>query len=481
VQNLRSGLRDIAEAWRAPVAELQASLNERGEALAASNQRLAALEQRFGQLPPSLSESQVSAIVAREALLPGTRFDGDVSGTATTLRLKPASVGAVALLPNAVDSGKIVDGSVSLRDLDTPSVDQRYLPREGGSLNGAFTLAPGATLDIAGTLRILGGNPAEGRVLKSKADGSVYWAAPEAGGVSHRTIAGRDTVSLVGGHAANRAENVEGAVIAGGGTAAAPNRARGDYASLGGGVDNEADLLASVGGGMANRALGQASAIAGGYSNVVSEAFATVGGGADNQARGKFSTVPGGVGNRALGTYSFAAGHNAVAAHPGAFVWNDSRTESLRSLRADQILMQGAGGVELRTIGGERAGVVLAPGGSAWQYRLHAAERKDARPADGEAILRGLANVPVQVFTSGTETDGGRHVAPDARAFNQAFGLRDEPYLLHAGDVDGVTLAALQALMQRMDRQNERIQAQDNELAILRMELQRLTRMLNER
>ena len=206
--------------------------------------------------------------------------------------------------------------------------------------------------------------------------------------------------SLIGGHAANRVDAIEGAVIGGGGgsESALQNRVteEGSYATIGGGIGNVAsDFGATIGGGDSNEAPGEHSTIGGGFTNTASEAatvgggqgntadgfsatigggtsnvasgeYATVaggefneatgdhsyvGGGRDNRATGMLATVPGGFQSWATGFVSFAAGYNARAAHDGAFVWTDTEgiPTPFSSTGPDQFLIRAAGGVGIGT------------------------------------------------------------------------------------------------------------------------------------
>ena len=89
-----------------------------------------------------------------------------------------------------------------------------------------------------------------------------------------------------------------GGVIAGG----AANVITGNYASIGGGEDNIADLYAFVGGGYNNQAIDGYSVIGGGVDNIVGSYFGFVGGGCNNFLSIRPKTGPGS--NNAPATYS---------------------------------------------------------------------------------------------------------------------------------------------------------------------------------
>lgn len=186
------------------------------------------------------------------------------------------------------------------------------------------------------------------------------------------------TPNVLAGNASNAiADGVVGAVVAGGGNGGNPNQVTANYATVGGGLDNDVRVAAStvsggrsntaegidcdwlclegpatVGGGERNSATGAYSTVAGGRSNTASGTDATVAGGRSNTAGASEATVPGGRNNNASGLRSFAAGAGANATHAGTFVWSDTTSiadDSFRSTGQNQFLIEAAGGVGIGT------------------------------------------------------------------------------------------------------------------------------------
>lgn len=174
--------------------------------------------------------------------------------------------------------------------------------------------------------------------------------------------------NLIGGYSGNSVTaGVYGATIGGGGESGSPNSVSsklatigggssntvgsfGYWAVVGGGNDNNASgMLASVGGGGSNSAGNAYATVSGGGTNVASGDHSTVGGGGSNTASGFAATIPGGEGNSASADHTFAAGHNAVASHSGAFVWADHTGGGLSSTAANQFLVRASGGVGINT------------------------------------------------------------------------------------------------------------------------------------
>jgi hypothetical protein len=173
--------------------------------------------------------------------------------------------------------------------------------------------------------------------------------------------------SIIAGHECNSiAPGVEGATIAGGGSAddgsgqPAPNRVTDNFGTIGGGLMNQAGNAdgypatreyATIAGGAFNTASGQYSFVGGGRQNSASGGYSSALGGIDNAVSGAFATVAGGRGNEAAGNFSFVAGRSAKADHNGAFVWSDSSSSDFHSTANDQFCVQARGGVDFETNG----------------------------------------------------------------------------------------------------------------------------------
>jgi hypothetical protein len=110
---------------------------------------------------------------------------------------------------------------------------------------------------------------------------------------------------------------------------------------------------ATIAGGEQNANAAQWATLGGGRNNrIETDAVgASLAGGVDNhiQSTAWYGTIPGGYGNRVAGYCSFAAGRQAIAGHPGCFVWADSAAGGFSSSSADQFLIRAAGGVGIGT------------------------------------------------------------------------------------------------------------------------------------
>jgi hypothetical protein len=109
---------------------------------------------------------------------------------------------------------------------------------------------------------------------------------------------GSQVANEISGFVGNAVDpQVAGAVVAGGGRPAFPNRVSGDFGTVGGGEGNVAGDRSVVGGGSQNLATGFRSVVGGGSFNQATVEHSTVGGGTGNTASATRTTVAGGCRN----------------------------------------------------------------------------------------------------------------------------------------------------------------------------------------
>jgi hypothetical protein len=279
----------------------------------------------------------------------------------------------------------------------------------------------------------------------------------------------------IGGGQNNVANNAHSAVAGGGW-----NTASGVSAFIGGGGGD------TFGGPWANTASGNWSAILGGWNNTASGYSAVIGGGGNNTASGTYAVVPGGDANRAEGNNSFAAGRSANALHAGSFVWADSSGGVFSSSGVNQFNVRAAGGVGINTTNPAATlhviGNILASGTITPNSDRNA--KTDIAPLDTAAVLEKVTKLPIQQWRFKAEADGVRHIGPMAQDFRASFGLGEIPTAIATIDADGVALAAIQGLNQKLEQREaslrQELKRRDAENAKLKQRLAVLEELVSK-
>ena len=304
------------------------------------------------------------------------------------------------------------------------------------------------------------------------------------GGGIQQVIGAAATCSTIGGGRQNHiGDNATNATIAGG----LQNTAAGVFATVGGGGDNVASGFGAViagGGGIqfsdgneprGNTASGVWSAIGGGADNVASGVFSVVGGGEFNRASGINAMVPGGLDCEASGTLSFAAGWGAKALHAGSFVWADHSPTfggpPFESTANNQFKARAAGGVRFFTDAAATTGAELAPGSGTWSSLSDRNAKENFAAANAREILDKVTALPLATWNYKTQDESIRHLGPMAQDFHAAFGLGESERTITTVDADGVALAAIQGLNQKLE---QAVQAKDAEIRELKQSMAEL-------
>jgi hypothetical protein len=290
--------------------------------------------------------------------------------------------------------------------------------------------------------------------------------------------------NVVGGYEGNTAVSSQGGqtIAGGGGTAVCDdpptsgsrpctNATTGIFATIGGGSGNRATDYATVAGGISNSAYGSASSIPGGYAN---------------SAIGFGSAVLGGSHNSAAHDLSVVAGHDAIASHDNAFVWNGWSSGIAGSFRPNSFQMHGenelsieygsrridGGGTSWVLIGSAFPGQAIATSTGAylgtdgmWHDKSDRNSKRDVSPVDSNDILARVTALPISTWRHIDEPSGTRHLGPMAQDFFASFGLGSDDKTIGTIDEGGVALAAIQALHELLRTKDTRIAALEAEMA----------------
>jgi hypothetical protein len=100
--------------------------------------------------------------------------------------------------------------------------------------------------------------------------------------------------------------------------------------------------------------------------------------------------------------------------------------------------------------------------------------KTDFAVVDATAVLAQVAKLPIQQWRFKAEPKGVKHVGPMAQDFQSAFGLGEIPTAIATVDADGVALAAIQGLNQKLDEKDAEIQDLKQSIADLKKMVQSL-------
>jgi hypothetical protein len=369
------------------------------------------------------------------------------SNAVTNAKIADGAVDTAQLAGAAVTSGKVADGTLQPADLNLGNFDRTFW-KVGGNA-GTSTDFIGTTDDQPFDVRVNNVRVMRYR-FNTDPSRSVTNAPNVIGGSS---INGTVTTSVVG------------ATIAGGGGSITNDTFTGGY-------------LESP-----NRVTANFGTVSGGDGNTASGEDATVGGGSQNIASGTFSMVPGGFENTAGGRYSFAAGSFATASHLGSFVWSDGN-DLTSSAAANSVTMRASGGFRFFTASGS-VGARLQAGDTSWSSICDRDAKKNFSPVNAEAVLEKLAALPVQSWNYKWESDTNTpHLGPMAQDFKAAFYPGRDDKSISTLEFDGVELAAIQGLNQKLSEQETRLKNKDSEIQELRQavaELQKTVRQITNK
>jgi hypothetical protein len=328
---------------------------------------------------------------------------------------------------------------------------------------GIGTSSPTEKLDVVGNIAVSG----NATIGTGNTNTGIY--AFVAG--TNNSVTG--SASVVSGGHDNSAVATE-ATIAGG----VLNSVTGVQGFVGGGAENSAGYGGAIAGGLSNTTTGNWGAIGGGNGNLASGDWAAISGGGSNVASGRLSFVAGGMSNTASGSVSMAAGFKAKATHKGAFVWADSTDANFNSSAVNEFSVRASGGVRFFTNGALSSGVYMNAGDGAWNTVSDRDKKENFEKIDLPGLLEKLAGIPISTWNYKTQDEAIRHIGPMAQDFHAAFGLGEDDKHISTIDADGVALAGVQALYERIKKLESENEALKQQLGATDTKLTELTALV---
>jgi hypothetical protein len=239
------------------------------------------------------------------------------------------------------------------------------------------------------------------------------------------------------------------------------------------------------------------------------------------------------------GDYSLAAGYRALAGHNGTFVWADLTETDFASTASNQFLIRARGGVGIGATAPGGALHIVSPArepptglppaqnglvlglqsttGYKWIQSYGGPLILNARgnfvgiaktnpssaldvngtvtatafnpPSDRNLkenfsevnpreVLDKVAELPIARWNFKSDP-GAPHLGPMAQDFHAAFGLGTDDKHIATVDADGVALAAIQALNQKVEEQRQELRRKQADITELRRDLAELERLVH--
>ena len=168
-----------------------------------------------------------------------------------------------------------------------------------------------------------------------------------------------------------------------------------------------------------------------------------------------------------------------IGVGPGGAGMNDAsfriahRNDQLVLNYFERLLLNGDGSVVIRSSTSvASSGVQMAPGAGSWSSLSDRQLKTALRTIDTRALLDRLLAIPVQEWSYIAQGADVRHIGPMAQDFKAAFSVGENDTTISTVDADGVALAAIQGLNQKLEAENAALRANDQamqaELAELR-------------
>ena len=143
---------------------------------------------------------------------------------------------------------------------------------------------------------------------------------------------------------------------------------------------------------------------------------------------------------------------------------------------APRLTLFGSGAVTIRSNNtGGNTGVTMAAGSGAWSSLSDRHQKTAFVAVDPLDVLARVLALPMATWSYRAQGAGIRHMGPMAQDFHAAFGLGESDTRIATIDADGVALAAIQGLHQKLEAERAALRAEN---AALKARLDRIERLL---
>jgi hypothetical protein len=137
-----------------------------------------------------------------------------------------------------------------------------------------------------------------------------------------------------------------------------------------------------------------------------------------------------------------------------------------------RLFVKTPGGTTFYSNEGQTNGVTLAPGGGSWTSVSDRHAKENFAAVDPAEVLSKVAALPLSTWNYKSQDAAIRHLGPVAQDFKAVFGLGETDTGITTVDADGVALAAIQGL-------NQKLEQKETEIAELKQSLNELKELLH--
>jgi serine/threonine protein kinase len=172
---------------------------------------------------------------------------------------------------------------------------------------------------------------------------------------------------------------------------------------------------------------------------------------------------------------------------PGQIAYKVDNSMTFQTARAERLRIDSQGRVGIGTTNPayplHLASGAHCTGGGAWVNGSDRHRKENFERVDGRAVLEQVARLPITRWNYKAEDKTVRHLGPTAQDFKAAFTVGESDTAIATVDADGVALAAIQGLNQKVESENrqlrEALDAKAGELNAVKQRLAALEQLLS--
>lgn len=154
--------------------------------------------------------------------------------------------------------------------------------------------------------------------------------------------------------------------------------------------------------------------------------------------------------------HGYTMGYNNKVIHEYAMALGNQATTEANS----QMVAHFNGGYKFYT--GTSIAAVLTPGSGSWSNVSDRSMKENFISIDKHAILEKINSIEISKWNYKSQEDSIKHIGPMAQDFYKEFQLGSDEKMITSSDIDGINMAAIQALSEKIILLENKIKALEN-------------------